>query len=139
MAIAVVNIESVGGLNTFPVIDRLPDCGQSNGVVRINASGGSGNFSYSWGDSNTRTNLPSGTYSITVTDQTLDCKEVVQFTLLDNVPDVEVTTTTTRVTCVGDTNGSVQVNLIPSAGANGPFTQTITAVSYTHLTLPTKA
>ncbi len=125
VSIIVITIETEGGLNARPIIGRLPDCGESNGQVSIEATGGSGSYTYSWGTSNSQNSLASGTYSITVFDQVLDCKEVVLFTLLDNVPSVEVVFNTTRVTCVGDTDGSVQINLIPSAGAAGPFTQTI--------------
>ena len=125
VAIIVLTIETEGGLNASPIIGRLPDCGENNGQVTIEATGGSGSYIYSWGASNNQNTLASGTYSVTVSDQVLDCQEVVLFTLLDNVPSVAININTTRVTCVGDTDGSVQIDLIPSAGAAGPFTQTI--------------
>ncbi|MBI1227417.1 MAG: T9SS type A sorting domain-containing protein [Bacteroidetes bacterium] len=49
-----------------------PDCaGQTNGYVNINASGGVGNFGYSWSDGSSMQNLMgigNGTYEVTATD-----------------------------------------------------------------------
>ena len=50
-----------------------PDCGEENGTATITAMGGTGPYSYRWEydptqDVMTLTNLPSGQYSVTVTD-----------------------------------------------------------------------
>lgn len=50
-----------------------PNCGQSNGTVSVSANGGTPNYTYNWNTnpaqgSATATNLPAGSYTVTVTD-----------------------------------------------------------------------
>lgn len=50
------------------------DFGQTNGAINLNVTGGVTPYSYLWSDGNTssnRSNLPSGSYSVTVTDANL--------------------------------------------------------------------
>lgn len=55
------------------------NCGQSDGSATVNVvSGGSGNFSYSWNtapvqNTQSATNIPAGSYIVTITDNTLGC------------------------------------------------------------------
>ena len=51
-----------------------PDCGMENGIATVMPSGGTGNFSYEWEfdptiDAPTLAGLPSGLYTVTVTDE----------------------------------------------------------------------
>jgi len=50
-----VEIASVGGLTVSHTINALAQCGKNNGSVTINATGGSGQYIYSWGADKTRT------------------------------------------------------------------------------------
>ncbi len=105
-----VIIESEGGLVVTPVIDRLPDCGLNNGAVSLNVTGGSGNYSYSlWGNTNSRTDLIAGTYTVQVTDNTFGCVELLTFALNNAGANIDVTITNIQsVSCVGQTDGQVQ-------------------------------
>ena len=88
IAFVELSILSEGGLDATAIIQQLPECGKNNGQVTISASGGSGIYTYDWGNVNTnsRNDLIAGTYEVTVTDQNFNCVEVLTFTLLNNVP-----------------------------------------------------
>jgi len=68
------------------VVNNQPTCGEFNGSVTINATGGSGNYTYSWGASATRDDL-SATVSpitVTITDDN-GCSTEVDIILEDDV------------------------------------------------------
>ncbi|MGB0840512.1 MAG: SprB repeat-containing protein, partial [Chitinophagales bacterium] len=54
------------------IVIKEPTCpGEADGIIKVNASGGDGQYTYKWGsgsESPTQTGLSSGLYSITVTD-----------------------------------------------------------------------
>ena len=102
-----VTIDDNNPLVAEPVLIVQPSCGDSNGSVTIDVTGGSGSYTYSWGAGPTRDQLTAGSYNITVTDTQNGCQDEVHFVLVDNV-----------------------------AGAN-VIANDVSAVSYTHLTLPT--
>ena len=68
-----VEITNESPLETTPVVQQLPDCNEANGIVQLQVDGGSGNYSFSWGDSGTRNDLAAGIYSIIVIDQEMGC------------------------------------------------------------------
>ena len=105
-----VIIESEGGLVVTPIFNTLPDCGLNNGAVSLEVSGGSGNYSYSlWGNTNSRTDLIAGTYTVQVTDNTFGCTELLTFALNNAGANIDVTITNIlSVSCVGQTDGQVQ-------------------------------
>lgn len=58
-------------------------CGEANGSISLSASGGSGNYTYTWeagvvANGNLATGLAQGTYAYTVTDQTTGCQDFGQ-------------------------------------------------------------
>jgi gliding motility-associated-like protein len=64
-----------------------PYCGNENGEVNIEATDGSGNYTYEWTDGNTdmtRTDLAAGVYGITVTDSDTGCSAMTSVTLTDS-------------------------------------------------------
>ena len=81
MAIAELTIEAEGSITGTAQIDQQPSCGEANGVVSITITGGSGNYAYSWGDSNTRSDLVAGTYTVQISDNDLGCTTEVSFEL----------------------------------------------------------
>ncbi len=105
-----VTIESEGGLVVTPVFNTLPDCGLNNGAVSLSVTGGSGNYSYSlWGNTNSRTDLIAGTYTVQVTDNTFGCTELLTFALNNTGANIDVTITNILpVSCVGQADGQVQ-------------------------------
>jgi gliding motility-associated-like protein len=90
-------------------INRHPSCDDKNGSVTINVSGGSGDYSYSWGNSPTKEDLPSGTHTVLVTDNRTSCKIPVVFSLTNfENPLVQVVINGVENTsCPLDANGRV--------------------------------
>ncbi len=102
-----VVVEEEGGLDVVAQINQNPDCGLNNGSVTINASGGSGFYSYSWGGQ-TMTNLAEGIYEVTVTDDSTSCTGSVIFVLTSNDPQATITIDSEPIlSCAGDVSGFV--------------------------------
>lgn len=98
-----------------------PTCnGSSNGSIGMNASGGNGQYTYSWtpnvGNSATLSNLPSGNYSCQVTDG-LGCSSIQQITLTQPAI-LSVNATMNPISCFGGTNGSLSLAL---TGGTAPY------------------
>lgn len=98
------------------------NCGANDGSATVNASGGTGGFTYSWSPSGgtgaTGVNLGAGVYTVTVTDNN-SCSETIDVAIsniggptvnLDNVSDVS---------CFGLTDGSATVSV---TGGTSPYT-----------------
>ena len=99
-----VDIPLNGLLIASAEIIRRPDCRDNNGAVRINVSGGSGNYTFSAPSSNNIIDkLPAGSYLITVTDNVSGCTEKVQFTLSnDSLVKGIINVSVTPIKCAGD-------------------------------------
>ncbi len=121
----IVNL-SIGvdpGLNVSVVVNKKPDCQQSNGSVTLNVSGGSGNYTYSWGGSNTKTDLAAGNHNVVVKDTTTKCETSVQFSLTDfliGTVDVSIDTLV-PVRCIGEHNGKVKYTVVANGGVLLPM------------------
>jgi len=126
-----VIIESPLGIT--PVITALPSCDNDDGEITITATGGTGNYAYTISPNapsivlvgNVFSGVPSGTYTITVTDTITMCTEDVSVTL-DNATPVTFTTEVTNVNCNGDSDGTITV-ILPSSNDNPVYTFEITA------------
>ncbi|MFK7936191.1 MAG: SprB repeat-containing protein, partial [Saprospiraceae bacterium] len=95
-------------------VNQQPDCGESNGSVTINVTGGSGDYSYSWESSNnTEVGLAAGTYAVTITDNSAsNCELPFIFLLTDAVPEAVVNLTSTNpVSCPGENDGRIEFSL----------------------------
>jgi hypothetical protein len=98
--------------------------GNSTGAINITATGGTGAYTYDWADiagtSNTedRTNLPAGTYSVIVTDAN-GCSTAslpVTITQPTNLPTVALTAQT-NVLCFGNSTGAINITATGGTGA----------------------
>jgi gliding motility-associated-like protein len=116
-----------------PSITALPSCANNDGSITVNTVGGSGTYNYSIAPNpagitlvgNVFSNVPSGIYTITVTDVLTTCTKNVSVTLSAATP-VTFTAVPTNVSCSGGTDGTITVNL--AAGNNNPvYTYQITA------------
>ena len=112
-------VQSNGGINLNPVITPVSCYGGNNGSIQVNASGGSGSFSYLWnpnlGNTNTISNLTAGSYTVTVTDQA-GC--TISATYAVSQPaQLSVTPSQTNVLCNGGATGSASVNVSGGAGS----------------------
>ncbi len=108
-----ITIGESNGLSVVANTNQLPDCGTANGSVSLSVFGGSGSYDYSWSTNNaTNTNLPSGAYSVEVTDRTTGCSGSVSFVLQDNVPSAVVNVLGLNPeTCPADNTGSIDFTL----------------------------
>lgn len=96
-------------------------CGQTNnGSIYLNILGGSSPFQYNWSDgvsSANRNNLPSGNYTVVITDQH-SCSASFN-AAVTQIPGLNINTTSTNPSCFGSANGNIHVNV---AGGTAPFT-----------------
>ena len=98
-----------------------PSCnGASNGFVNISASGGNGQYSYSWtpnlGNTSSLTNLPAGTYTCLVTDG-LGCSSSQQISLTQPTA-LSANSTLNPISCFGGNNGALTLSTI---GGTPPY------------------
>ena len=110
-------------LGVVASVTALPSCANNDGTITINASGGSGNYSYAISPvagsiaGNVISGLPANTYTITVTDTTTLCTTTTIVTLGAPTP-VTFTLASTPVSCFGGNNGTITVTL--NAGNDNP-------------------
>ncbi|WP_027138071.1 T9SS type B sorting domain-containing protein [Gaetbulibacter saemankumensis] len=118
-------------LDLVPTITTLPSCDDNDGVITITGSGGSGNYSFSISPNvgtvtgNVISNLPSGSYSVTIEDLTTGCTRNASVTL-DSATPVTFTPNPIDVSCNGGSDGSIIVDL-PTSNDNPIYTYEITA------------
>jgi subtilisin-like proprotein convertase family protein len=94
-------------------------CGQVNGSISINVSGGSGSYGYSWDNgagTEDITNLIGGTYVITVTDAN-GCQDTASFNIINDVSNCSAYCYLTIQSIVidencGDGTGAIDVTVI---------------------------
>ncbi|MCX7953583.1 MAG: T9SS type A sorting domain-containing protein [Bacteroidales bacterium] len=108
-----LNISEPSSLNIqFNIVQ--PTCGQNNGIITANVSGGTAPYTYLWNTQppqNTQTvsNLSSGTYIVTVTDAN-NCTKTNSI-LLTAIPFSVIIDSIKHVTCFGGNNGYVHLNI----------------------------
>lgn len=124
-----VEVPTINSLTAAAMIDNRSICGQATGQATIKPVGGSGSYSYSWGNSATKGGLKSGTYQVTVTDNQTGCTTTVIFTMTDEVQGfatVNVAQPIVYLACAGENNASVVYNLTYSSGFEMPSRVVIT-------------
>jgi gliding motility-associated-like protein len=112
-----VVVKMDGSLQVSAVVNKKPTCGASNGQVTVGATGGSGNYNYSWGSA-VRSNLKAGTYTVTVYDTQTGCSGITIVSLTEDiaaVATINITTTRFVLNCRGDQTGRIDytVNYAP--------------------------
>jgi PKD repeat protein len=110
---ATTTVTSSGGISVSATSTNTT-CGNTNGSVTVVATGGSG-YTYVWSSGQTgtsATNLPSGTYTITVTAAS-GCADTVSATVASSTG-ISVSMSSTQANC-GQSNGSATAT--PSGGS----------------------
>lgn len=96
------------------------NCGQNNGNIQVEASGGAGEYRYSidgiaFQPESTFTGLSAGTYTITVRDAS-NCTTTIE-TAVQNVDGLNITAASTIAGC-GTANGTITINPV---GGEAPY------------------
>ena len=128
-------VSTVAELDVTGDITNVDCFGASTGAVDLSVSGGSGPYAYAWSNNTFNqdiTNVPAGTYTVTVTDAN-ECSVILSFTVTQ--PDeIQLTTTADDIVCGGTATGTIQAIAAGGAGgftylwSNGATTATISNV-----------
>ena len=112
-----VTIEANTGCAAVAITGAVTDVdcnGESTGSVAVSASGGDGNFAYSWStgaSTSTIDNLAAGTYTVTVTSCGGAGTSTESFTVGES-PALSISSAqVTNVNCNGDTDGTINIEV----------------------------
>ncbi len=100
------SVQAAGGISAWLIVNN-PVCGQNNGSITVNPIGGTPPYTYQWNNGQTGqtiTNLPPGTYTVTITDSE-GCTGTKTATLIDQST-LSVQATGTPESCNGALDGS---------------------------------
>lgn len=117
-----VNIESPLAI-TSADITQSPSCDSDDGVITVNGLGGSGSYTYSISPNpasvaltgNVFSNVPSGAYTVTLTDNVTSCFDEIPVILQEAISPT-FTVLPNQVTCFGDNDGTISVLLSNYSG-----------------------
>ena len=104
------------------VITQISCHNANNGAINLNTTYGTSPYNYDWQDisgtsnSEDRTNLGGGTYTVTITDA-LGCTTTGSFTII-NPAQLTVSGTITHLSCFGGSNGSINIT---ASGGTSPY------------------
>ena len=120
-----VSVTIAPPLGLTPSVTALPTCNNDDGEITITGFGGSGMYAYTISPNpasislsgNVFSGVPSGTYTVTITDTVTLCTEDVTVTLPTAIAP-SFTTLPSSVTCFGDNSGSFEINV---SGYSGPY------------------
>ncbi|MBK8847549.1 MAG: hypothetical protein IPO27_13815 [Bacteroidetes bacterium] len=105
------------GMNGTPT--DVTTNGGSDGSIDVTATGGTPNYTYLWSNGSTdedQSNLPAGTYTVTVTDAN-GCTEEATFTINEPGCNEVVSGVVIDVLCNGGTDASIDVTVTGNNGA----------------------
>ncbi|MFK2821332.1 T9SS type B sorting domain-containing protein [Flavobacteriaceae sp. LMIT009] len=122
----IVSVDILAPLEIIPEVTTMPTCNDDDGQITVTTSDGSGSFTYNISPNpasislagNVFSGVPSGTYTVTVTDTVTSCTEEIIIVLAEAIPPT-FTTTPSAITCFGDNNGSFEIDI---AGYSGTYT-----------------
>ncbi|MEO8087050.1 MAG: CotH kinase family protein [Bacteroidota bacterium] len=116
----VIHINEPAALTLFTSATAA-SCGASNGTATCAPSGGVSPYTYAWlpigGSNSTATNLPAGSYSVTVTDSN-NCVQTTFVSVNNSGAPVMTLQSSNDVSCNGDSSGSAVVN---TTGGTPPY------------------
>ncbi len=116
-----VVVDEANNLVANASVNNNPDAGMSDGSATIIVTGGSGNYSYSWGPDATRNDLSAGLYSVIVTDLDTGCETRVTFVLDNNSSSSTISIGEINpILCAGGNEGQVDFDLNLGPDFAGP-------------------
>ncbi|MDB4754998.1 SprB repeat-containing protein, partial [bacterium] len=106
----------LGPVATIISVTDVMCFGESTGAVTVSASGGTGNFTYTWTDLSNNivgaspllNNLPSGNYNVLVRDQNTNCTTNASVIITEPTP-IQINPSFTNPSCFAATDGSASV------------------------------
>lgn len=105
---------------SVPVITSVNCFGQSTGAINITPQGCSGNYTYKWSNNATSqdlTNIPAGTYSVTVTDPSTNSTVSATYNVTQPAVALTATSSITNIACGASANSGA-INLTVSGGTS---------------------
>lgn len=108
-------------IDNINVVIEPATCGDTNGSVSIQVSGGTGTYNYIWSDDSTNPDLTAvgpGSYTVTIIDANM-CEVISQPFNVSEPGALEVTPSSVPVACNGDNTGSISLDV---QGGTGPYT-----------------
>ncbi|MCC6369753.1 MAG: gliding motility-associated C-terminal domain-containing protein [Bacteroidia bacterium] len=119
---ASTNINSATNISLTPFIVP-PACGFTNGIISVQASGGTPTLSFNWlpaGPNNgTLTNIGPGSYTLTVSDTSPGGCPTTTVMNISNLNAPNIALTSTNINCFNACTGAVSANV---TGTASPFT-----------------
>ena len=113
--------EPASSLHAASVIIDSTTCALDNGLIIINAGGGTAPYTYNWSTGDTIVNsidsLAKGNYLVTITDAN-NCDTIMSL-VIDSLPSPELSLNAISSVCLGDDNGTVTSSIIDGAS---PYT-----------------
>ncbi len=120
-----VSVDIEAPIHLIPEVSALPTCNDNDAEITITGTGGSGSYNYSISPlgsisltGNVFSDVPSGTYTVTITDAITTCSADVSVFVPAATP-VSFTTTSSPVTCLGDNDGTIEINM--TGTYSGPY------------------
>jgi gliding motility-associated-like protein len=119
-----VSVDIAPPLDLTPTVTAIASCNDDDGEITVSGSGGTGTYTYTINPNpasitlsgNVFSGVPSGTYTVTITDATTSCTEDVEI-VMPQAALPTFTTTPTAVTCFGDNSGSFELYVNGYSGA----------------------
>ncbi|MFK7934481.1 MAG: hypothetical protein AB8G22_13300, partial [Saprospiraceae bacterium] len=115
------NIADPAAIQATATVTSPASTGNSDGIAKVNAEGGSGSYTYNWSSgstTNTAENLPPSVHSVTVTDEN-GCTAIAEVTIDENILPLTAEAVIERqIDCLGNDNGSAKIEV---TGGKGPF------------------
>ncbi|MEL6866877.1 MAG: SprB repeat-containing protein, partial [Bacteroidota bacterium] len=116
-----LTIDEQSNLVAIPNVNIQPTCGEANGAVTITVTNGTGNYTYSWGTGNVKTDLLAGSYEVTVLDTETGCEAIASFNLIDDVAGASINISpNVALDCPGDFNATVDYTIDYDPGFSYP-------------------
>ena len=133
-----IRFDAVDALEIKATANAAASTGGSDGRASVQGTGGTGRYSYAWGNgekTKSVTNLSPGTHTVTVTDES-GCSAQTSVEIEENISELRLLlTTSSEIKCKGNATGSV---LAEVSGGKGPYQYTwsdnnLTGTSLTNL------
>lgn len=134
-----VTIDIPAPIGVSASVTTEPSCNDDDGEITVTGTDGTGSYTYGISPNepsislsgNVFTGVPSGIYTITITDTVTTCTDEVTISVPQAIPPTFTTTPTAVVTCFGDNSGAFEINV---SGYSGAYTYEVFDSSGTSVT-----